>query len=811
MPTEFVSSDESVSSCGPVPIADNNVVNEENISNPTEIVTQSDSSIVTTENDICMDESVANSRDTNPLLNDSTANREIISNSTEIVTQNEENVSSDLSAIIVDKNNANDICMDESVTNSRDITPLLDVSSANDENISSSTEDDQVSNDRRATTIDDINTNNAPGIEETVVDRMNTAPLLNASAANQENVTEIVRENAENFAILIDESNATDTISLCDSVANGNTHKESVDNNGSVSTLPAYDSRSISINGDEDSRYALMANGLSVNADYVKLNKVMYIFSAAVLLLSIQAYLSMILAFIYVYNAHYWFFSATYATILGSNLFIVSVSRIWKYSKEENIIQIIISGLASVITSAEIQVYYQDCNRLHKLTLLHNSRAYYKQTLQHVDDLRYLLCMVTALQAVPQFFIQLSLMFLNSTEYYFVLPLQITVMVFAACSLVCAIVTYFSCNYNEELGEKHRVSLLGLLLTCLSDCFYLLDIGSDIILVHKFFCSQQYLYACLTLSFITIPGYYITWLSHSRSKRLLRFNLSNLVKIVFNLDPVSGYWKSLKLIRKVKKIELNEPLDTGYSEERKRCHVELVENNFSVTVLRYNESYTEAAMQLILQIAILLGQFDNFSDFFHEDVLRSKGFQMLSVVSSLINLAIGSVVMFRSKRINRYIHNEELQEDDPLKLPGMIIQFMGYFPVMVTRILAISFAASKFPAITTAVICVNWIIVFGTLRPNLNVSTLIYTLGQSAIYTFTPPINDLCIELRFHTVYLLENIAGTLAWALARHPDPTPLAVCLPVSVIFLINVIGIAFRVSYRKYYEKFMKIAVD
>lgn len=70
------------------------------------------------------------------------------------------------------------------------------------------------------------------------------------------------------------------------------------------------------------------------------------------------------------------------------------------------------------------------------------------------------------------------------------------------------------------------------------------------------------------------------------------------------------------------------------------------------------------------------------SDIFQKDVLRSYGLQMLAVCLSLINLAIGSVTMFRSKRINRYIDNGELKEDDPLKLSGMIVQFMGYFPVL---------------------------------------------------------------------------------------------------------------------------------
>lgn len=84
------------------------------------------------------------------------------------------------------------------------------------------------------------------------------------------------------------------------------------------------------------------------------------------------------------------------------------------------------------------------------------------------------------------------------------------------------------------------------------------------------------------------------------------------MKIIFNWDPVCGYWESLKLIRKVKKIELNERLDSGYGEERKKLHTALVKNNFSVAVLRHNESYTESTMQLIIQITILLGQFSSF-------------------------------------------------------------------------------------------------------------------------------------------------------------------------------------------------------
>lgn len=186
------------------------------------------------------------------------------SNSTGTFRQN------DISAITNDKNINDTICTSENVTNSIDITPLLNDSSVNEENIVNS--------------------------------------------------TEIIRQNEENNAndMCVE---TVDTISVCESVANTSNNKTStgiIVTNGSMSTLPAYDSRSRIT--DEEVDY---------DWNNVQLSKVMYILGGGMLLLSIQAYLGLLLAFIYAYNGHYWFFSATYATILGSNVFIVVVSRIW--------------------------------------------------------------------------------------------------------------------------------------------------------------------------------------------------------------------------------------------------------------------------------------------------------------------------------------------------------------------------------------------------------------------------------------------------------------------------------------------------
>lgn len=129
----------------------------------------------------------------------------------------------------------------------------------------------------------------------------------------------------------------------------------------------------------------------------------------------------------------------------------------------------------------------------------------------------------------------------------------------------------------------------------------------------------------------------------------------------------------------------------------------------------------------------------------------------------------------------------------------------------VTRILAISFAASRFPGETTGIVILTWTGVFIILRPEWNLAAIMYTLGQSAIYTLTPPINRLSIEMNFHGIYLLQNVLGTLAWAYTRQPQPTVLAVCLPVGLIFTFNVTGIACRIWYRKCYEEYMKIPVE
>ncbi|GLV35903.1 hypothetical protein CBL_09879 [Carabus blaptoides fortunei] len=472
----------------------------------------------------------------------------------------------------------------------------------------------------------------------------------------------------------------------------------------------------------------------SATKKYEKLSKVMFILRAGVLLLILHSYLSLILAVIYACSGHRWSFLATYGAILLLNLFIVIVSCLWKHSKEKNLMQIVVLRMALVLICAEFPFYYHDCKRFYKLTLQHKLKSDYKQTLQYVDDLRCLLSLATALQAVPQLFIQLVLMCIYGMESCFILPLQIAVMIFASLCIIWTTVTFFYCKYNDELGERHRVSILDLALTLLSVCFYVLDIGSDIFVVGKFFYYHQYLYASLTLSFVLLPSIYITWFRHFR-------NNAELI--------VCCYRKSLTLISKVKKIELNEPLDSECSEARINCHIELVENNFNLATFRYNESYTESIMQLILQTAILLDMYPEW-------------IQMQSLFFSTINLNISSVTMFRTKRIYQHRKNEELSEDDPLNWRGIVIQFFGYFFTVVTRILAISFAASTFPLPTTCFLIGNWIVLFVFMRDRHRTSPLLYIIGQSVIYTFTPPINTLTTEMFFHISYLIENVLLTI-------------------------------------------------
>lgn len=319
------------------------------------------------------------------------------------------------------------------------------------------------------------------------------------------------------------------------------------------------------------------------------------------------------------------------------------------------------------------------------------------------------------------------------------------------------------------------------------------DVLMDSLLVYKYFQSGQMLYFALTLVFVLLPSWVVTFVSFrwymivSRDERFRVYRMKWWIACVLHLFQLAIVYRYLSSL-----VFGIRSQDRKYPPEKRRAFYRLMlwEDN-DASVLRLIESFLEAVPQLLLQAYVL-----NTTQQTASTVLLQKA----TIIAGALSAAWGVVAYTRTLRFSL--------EDRPNATFGVsILCYLWRLLVLVPRLTALALFAVCFAWIVFPVCALRWLVMFAWLVFAIHIDQfqhrkdkLTFKAALAGIYIFC--FVDMSPGKRrnryafYYTITFAENALLLGLWYLFTEPTPWYSAVSLVGS--FCSFTMGIVFMIIY-------------
>ncbi|XP_046386708.1 XK-related protein 7 isoform X2 [Ischnura elegans] len=302
-------------------------------------------------------------------------------------------------------------------------------------------------------------------------------------------------------------------------------------------------------------------------------------------------------------------------------------------------------------------------------------------------------------------------------------------------------------------------------------------------------CSFRYLCGCKFLYYW--KGYVVDYKNNPDKKSPLGTWIIRCLALLLQLAPTLRYAESLHYAIKSRRYRKRKEKER----ERHYCYLMLKEDS-DAALLRVFECFLESAPQLVLQLSILM-YIDPKDYSWHESM------QWASTLMSFVSLAWA---LASYQRLLRYPQPNK----DNISYKGMVFQFLWHLMIIVSRVVALSCLASKFPHWIILCCSIHIIIFFVYLlfkgpEGACGGSILwdkVLCLLLAAIYIFTGihtrDTNTKPFYSILYSVYFLENIVLVILWfffvTIKAHMF---LLYLIPIASIGFF-ILGIGFMIFY-------------
>ncbi|XP_054152903.1 XK-related protein 4-like [Oppia nitens] len=349
----------------------------------------------------------------------------------------------------------------------------------------------------------------------------------------------------------------------------------------------------------------------------------------------------------------------------------------------------------------------------------------------------------------------------------------------------------------DALPEHMTFTILDAVAILFSIGSFLLDIGTDIAVAAYYYITDNNWYFYLTLTFVILPTLVMTGISlrwyvvdsrEEGSPKITPFQwILRVIFLLLQLGPILRYFDSLMYGLKFRQA-------SNSKEAKKKYFQYMVYEDTDATMLRLFECFMEAAPQLVLQLYILIKNFNTWYYLFWIITIS-----ITSCLASLVSVSWSLVSYHRALRLS-------LPDKANMKWTGLAIQFIWRFFMVASRVVTLSLFASQFRFYISIVCSIHWFLMFlwiVSMRTSF-CKNRIEELGYNAILAFIfifcyfNPV-DTPTRRRYILYYLFmfcENIIILTLWYFNCPESEIYKPLGFPA---FLISfTLGIAFMVVY-------------